>query len=266
MPASSSDLLRKGTASGRPESAYLTSSKAVGATTMTISTTTGWATDTGTDFVMFRKDANDKVVAGTLTTWVGTVSGLTINNMVLQAGTEPVGGYPSGEQSVVIATPTAAWSAALMTALLTSLDQDGTLKAGAVDNAAVLASSTVATASIQNSAVTSAKLAPTKSTDANGWTMYDEGTYKVYKKRVTGAANKAVGEVFTFASSGNLPVGISSVGTNFVNASGSIVPSDGSAGGLQATTASTSLPFVLKNIATSTINFTGFVDFELRTP
>jgi hypothetical protein len=129
MAASSSDHFRSATSGTRPQNAYLTSSKSVGASTISVSTTVGWATSTGTDFIMFIKDTSSttlKAQAGTLTTWVGTVSGTTINNLVLKAGVEPVGGYPSGENSVVIATPTAAWNDALISGILTQHNQDGT--------------------------------------------------------------------------------------------------------------------------------------------
>lgn len=125
MAASSTDLLRKTTSGTRPENAYLTASKSVGASNISVSTTTGWNTDTGQDFVLFLKDTSNEMVPGTLTTWVGVVSGTTVTNLVLKAGTEPVGGYPSGENSVVIATPTAAWSTDFITALLTQHTQTG---------------------------------------------------------------------------------------------------------------------------------------------
>jgi len=146
MAASANDKFRSPTSGTRPENAYLTASKSVGASSASVNTTTGWAADTGTDFILFIKDTTSstlRAMPGTLTTWSCTVSGTTLNNLTLRAGTEPVGGYPSGENSVVIATPTASWADYLVDGLLTSLDQDGTLKAGAVDVAAVLADGVV---------------------------------------------------------------------------------------------------------------------------
>lgn len=75
-------------------------------------------------------------VEGTQTEWKGIVTSATaIGTLTLQAGTDQV--YPIG--SKVICTPTAAWGDDLVEGILVSHDQDGTLKAGAVDNAAVIA-------------------------------------------------------------------------------------------------------------------------------
>jgi len=57
----------------------------------------------------------------------------------------------------------------LVDGLLVSFDQDGTLKAGAVDNAAVLASDVVTTAKILDANVTTAKIADDAVTPAK-WT------------------------------------------------------------------------------------------------
>lgn len=43
----------------------------------------------------------------------------------------------------------------------------------------------VNTAALINASVTSAKLAPSKTTDANGWTVYDYGTWKEYTKNLS---------------------------------------------------------------------------------
>lgn len=55
--------------------------------------------------------------------------------------------------------PASDWANQLVTGLLTSLDQDGTLKAGAVDVSAVLADSVVSTAKLADGSVTAPKLA-----------------------------------------------------------------------------------------------------------
>jgi hypothetical protein len=158
MAASTNDKFRRGRSSGRPQNAYLTSPLTAGATTASVSTTTGWATDTGTDFIIFLKDATTNLeVSGTRTTWKCTVSGTTLNNLVLEAGTVPVAGYPAGEQSVVIATPTAAWSDDLVTGLLVAHEQTGALKTNAVPTAAIQ-DSAVTTAKVNNAAITPDKL------------------------------------------------------------------------------------------------------------
>jgi hypothetical protein len=165
MPAANTDKFRQGTNGTRPEAAYLTAQKTNGSDNISLNTTTGWATTTAIDLIMYRKNTSNEVVAGTVTTWVGVVSGTTIVDMVLKAGTEPADGYPAGELSVVIAGPTAAMMKDLVDGLLVSHDQDGTLKAGAVDVPAVLADEVVTTAKIDDGAVTPAKL----SSEAKWW-------------------------------------------------------------------------------------------------
>lgn len=130
MPAAVTDKFRKATSGTRPEAAYLTATKTIGASSITVNTTTGWATDTGYDFIIYRKDTSGNVVAGTVTTWVGTVSGTTISSLTLKAGTDQE--YASGELSVVVPTVTAAWNNALVEGLLESHNQDGSLKQAAV--------------------------------------------------------------------------------------------------------------------------------------
>ena len=70
--------------------------------------------------------------------------------------------------------------------------------------------------------VQASELSPNKTVDANGWTIYDYGSFKQYRKRgtttVTVAAN-AWTSVYNLG--GNLPVGMSTIGTNFVDGSAS---------------------------------------------
>ena len=51
--------------------------------------------------------------------------------------------------------------------------------------------------------------------DANGWTVYDYGLYKEYRKRVT--FNVAAGTAVLAISSTNFPVGVSSLGNVFIS-------------------------------------------------
>lgn len=48
--------------------------------------------------------------------------------------------------------------------------------------------SSITTAKINNASVTPAKMGLTKTVDANGWTVYDYGSWKEYEKRFTGLA------------------------------------------------------------------------------
>lgn len=86
------------------------------------------------------------------------LTGTTLSGMVLKAGTEPVAGYAADALTVVKCSPTAAWADDLVTGITTHADQDGTLKAGAVDEAAVLANNVVTTAKILDANVTAPKI------------------------------------------------------------------------------------------------------------
>lgn len=55
-------------------------------------------------------------------------------------------------------------------------------------DASNIAAQAITQAKIATGAVTSDKLAPTKSQDANGWTVYDHGTWKSYCKKATYAS------------------------------------------------------------------------------
>lgn len=57
--------------------------------------------------------------------------------------------------------------------------------------------------------MTSAKLAPSKTTDANGWTVYDYGTFKEYIKLFTGGSVSSLGNgsAATVFNNMNLPTG-----------------------------------------------------------
>lgn len=157
MTASVTDHFRQPTSGTRPEAAYLTGTKTIGASSITINVATGWPTATGVDFIIFRKDGTGQLVPGTVTTWIGTLSGTTISNLTLKAGTDQE--YANGEQSVVIMSVTAAWGKSLVDGILTHADQDGTLKDGAVDVSTVLADGVVSTAKVADSAITNAKVA-----------------------------------------------------------------------------------------------------------
>lgn len=110
-----------------------------------------------------------------------------------------------------------------------------------------------------------ASLTNTKTTDANGWTVYTNGTWTQYRKRMTFSQFINSAQVLTLSSS-NLPAGMSSLGTNFID-------SNFVFGGnaydfsvhLEMGTSSTSI------VATITIvgganTATGFVDVTITSP
>lgn len=158
MAASINDLFNEPTTTTRPNPATTTAVKTNGASSVTVDSTDGWATATAVHFTMYEVDADNEKVANTQVDYKGIVnSSTTINNLVVTAGTDRE--FPIG--SKVICAPTAAWGDDLVEGLLVSHDQDGTLKAGAVD----------ATAVIADGVVTKAKLATAVQTEMNdGWT------------------------------------------------------------------------------------------------
>lgn len=105
-----------------------------------------------------------------------------------------------------------------------------------------------------------------KTTDANGWTVYNYGAWKKYTKRVTFSQSVAAGgtgQLLT-VSSNNLPSGMSTLGTNSIQAR----PVFSGDAGLhtvnpEMTSASTTLSFTIRNAHTSTLTAAGFIDVEI---
>lgn len=154
-----SDYFNNATVSTRPDAGALTAQKLIAASSITVDTTAGWpVSPDSVHFIIYQVDASGNKVAGTQTDWKGTVTSSTaIGSLTLKAGTDQI--YPVG--SKVIATPTGAWADDMVTGLLVAHEQDGTLKAGAVDVTAVIA----------DGVVTRAKLATAVTTELNdGWT------------------------------------------------------------------------------------------------
>lgn len=112
----------------------------------------------------------------------------------------------------------------------------------------------------------SPQLAPSKTTDSNGWTIYDYGTWKEYRKRVTFSQTIA-GGVGLSISSNVLPTAISSIGTNFLSYSYTVT---GNAFDLnivfEGSTANTVLGLTASSVDTVSRAYTGFIDFILITP
>lgn len=114
--------------------------------------------------------------------------------------------------------------------------------------------------------IKSPQLDPSKTTDANGWTVYDYGAWKEYRKRVTySQALTAGGAAYITVSSSTLPSGMSTLGTNFFNYS---VVSAGASGNLnffaEMLTSATSAVFVAK--ADASLTYSGFIDMVITTP
>lgn len=141
MAASSNDLLRKASnGAGRPVVTSLALPKSNGATEAELTSSTNWNTTTGVDVIIYRRQLNSttgqyEAVEGTQTDWVGELTGSTLSNLDLRAGTEPASGYAADGNTVVLAGPTAAWSDDLYNWGIAHANQDGSLKSAAVRTA-----------------------------------------------------------------------------------------------------------------------------------
>lgn len=128
MAAGIADKFTKGSETSRPVPTSLTATRNIGDSTVTCDSLTGWPTTTAVHFIIYRKDVTGKKVAGSQTDWKGIVSGSTITNLVLKAGTD--NGDTAG--AIVEATPTAAWADDMVSGITAFANQDGTLKSAAV--------------------------------------------------------------------------------------------------------------------------------------
>ncbi len=105
----------------RAEPTTLTAQKAVAATSISCAALNGWPTASAVHFQLYTTDVNNNIVAGSQSDWKGVVSGTTITQLQLQAGTDTV--YPIG--SIVVALPTAGWADDLADGLLNEHNEDG---------------------------------------------------------------------------------------------------------------------------------------------
>lgn len=161
--ASNTDLLL---AVGNPGTATTLSAPGytAGASSITVGSTTSWATTTGVVFAIDEAEViEDEEVQkpGTYNEYIGTVTdGTTVTNVDWVNG---VGDrdYAAGPLTRVYIPVSAERENRLVTWGLTHADQDGTLKAGAVDTSAVLADGVVSTAKVAGGAITSPKFSTT---------------------------------------------------------------------------------------------------------
>ena len=168
MTAAITDTISKVSSGVRPVSTTVSTLRTSGATTLACADLTGWTTTEVVYFVTYKIDGQGKVIVGSQSDWKGVVSGSSVNNLTLTGGTDA--GNAAGD--IVEMLPTAQYAKDLAETILASLDQDGTLKAGAVDVAAVLASNVVTTAKILNANVTNAKLATGAGEAGGAWTAW----------------------------------------------------------------------------------------------
>ena len=155
------DTLKASDGTGNASVATVQSVRSPGATTLVVDTVQGINTKfhatMGTPHTFV-----DPVTSETITViseasavdFVGHVDGSNLEIDTIAPGFTDAG---SAVNDIVIIKPTTQWADEVATVLEVSHDDDGTLKTGAVDNAAVLASDVVETAKIKDAAVTPAK-------------------------------------------------------------------------------------------------------------
>lgn len=171
MAAANSDLFRKGGAN--TVTTLAAPGKALAATSITVGSTTNYPTDTGIVIGIRQVDSDGVLVPGTYSEYNATVtSGTTFSiDAVPVLGSDQV--YPAGSTTQVFLPVSSSAHNDLIDGLVVSHNQDGTLKAGAVDNAAVLASNVVETPKIKNANVTATKI-DWDSTGANAGIWWEE--------------------------------------------------------------------------------------------
>lgn len=189
MAASATDYFQQvgepGTATTLSAPGYTT-----GGTSINVGSTTNFPSATGVTFSIDEVetvDGEEVRVAGTYNVYRGTVAtGTSINNVTWVTG-DGDRDYAAGSSTRVYVTTSTAWANRLVEGLSVSLDQDGTLKAGAVDNSAALASDVVTTAKIADANVTTAKLADAAVTPTKRTGGFKVGTISTANLGTTGS-------------------------------------------------------------------------------
>lgn len=198
----------------------LASTIAAGATTVPLNSIAGYANGEVAVFVVDPSDATKKQ------TFTGTIdtAGIQVTGVVWTAGTNQA--HSGGATVVDYATAT---HISMMTkGILVHADQDGTLKAGAVDNAAVLASDVVTTPKILDANVTTAKIADNAVTTA-----------KIADGSVTPAKMLGV-DIFSYQNSISGTAPVAGTGQFYMQAGTSVITTNASGDG--TVTFSTAFP------------------------
>jgi len=141
-------------------STTVTASRTAGVTVLSGFDLSTFAEDTAVYFITYKKvtdPTTGAVTVSELVSWKGIVNAgaNTISNLTVAPGYVDIG---NDEDDFIECIPTSYWENSMIDGILAHADQDGTLKAGAVDVAAVLASNVVTTAKIADGAVTVEKI------------------------------------------------------------------------------------------------------------
>lgn len=144
MAAAITDLLDRVTDSstGRPVISSLAGTKAIAAPSITLSDATNWTTTTAIHFSIYATITIGGVTVKdptTQTDWKGVLTGSTISNLTITGGTDR--SYSAG--AIVEITPTARFAKDLYDWATAHANQDGSLKASAVQTALGLGASSL---------------------------------------------------------------------------------------------------------------------------
>jgi hypothetical protein len=155
------DKFRKASSSGRAVVTSLALAKANGANTCSLIAATNWPATV--DYVMYRRQLNTTTgkyeeIAGSRIEGRADVSGTTLSNMTIDAGTEPAAGYAADGNTVVMAAATSRWANDLIDGILALLNQDGSLRNASINNSSQFSAGVVNTAALGANSVTTSKI------------------------------------------------------------------------------------------------------------
>lgn len=118
-----------------PRVAAVTAARQSGASVLQCDDLSSWATDTPVHFSTYTTNADGSINPNTQTDWKGIVSGNNITDMTRIAGAAD-SGNASGDR--VELNPTIGWLDDLITGLLVSHNQNGTIKSSALPTIPVI--------------------------------------------------------------------------------------------------------------------------------
>ena len=139
-----------------PNVARVVSPRAAGSDILMADGLSGWSTETAMNFITYRADSAGNVIEGTVRDWIGVANkaNSSIINLKLLAGPEDDG---SNVGDIVQPCASASYADRLAQALLESLDTDGKLKEGIVEDKNI-AKESITAESIKDGGITSDKI------------------------------------------------------------------------------------------------------------
>lgn len=186
-------LIRASDGVGEAVRATVTATRSIASTTIAVDAVTNWP-----DYFIATSGeigADNFLTPSTVQVFNGHLSG---SDIIIDSFAPGYSDLGNSIGDVVLVKPTTAWANEVADVIEVTHNEDGTLK-----------DSIVTTAKIADDAVTSDKLAPTSSTDANGWQVRDYGTWKEYTKTASESSvtiNSGANTTRTPIS--NVPVGV----------------------------------------------------------